>query len=149
MKKFKFSLEGLLKIRKLKELECKTEVGRIQIEIENIQGQIAKHDQGITDIYNSQEVLLKDGVTGRELKFFPYFFEGKSAHIDQLNEELKLKQEELTEKMEELAQKRADLKVIANMKDKRKSEHKKESLKKELQSIEEQAQNWTIAKKAR
>lgn len=147
MKKFKFTLEGLLKIRSLKEQECKTEIGKLQVEIEQIKNAIGQNQQGIASIYASQEELLKDGVSGQELKFFPYFFEGKKAQIKILERELSIKQAQLEELFEELSKRRADLKVITNMKEKQLTQHKKENMKKELQTIEEQVQNWAIGNK--
>lgn len=141
-KKFKFNLEGLLKLRAMREQECKTKIGRIQIEIENIKGQIRDHDNGIYDIYSSQEEILKDGASGQELKFFPFFFEAKENHIKQLEQVLEYKSEELKELFEELKTRRAELKIIMNMKEKKFEEHKKEITKKENIDLDERVLQW-------
>src|SRR5690554_1747319 len=129
MKKFKFSLEGLLKIRSLKEMECKTNIGKLQVEIENIKDSIIKNEQGIANIYASQEEVLKEGVSGQELKFFPYFFEGNEAQIKILKNELYRKELQIKELYKELADRRADLKLIINMKEKQALAHKKTNAK--------------------
>lgn len=77
MKKFKFRLEAILKIRKLKEEQCKLEIGRLQVQINNIDNEINQHHKGIQQSYESHEQGLDSGIIGRELHFHPYFIQGK------------------------------------------------------------------------
>ena len=74
MKKYKFKLEAILKMRKLKEEQCKAEIGRLQILINNFKEQIDAHNKGIDEAYASQETSLTNGIDGQSLQFFPYFY---------------------------------------------------------------------------
>jgi hypothetical protein len=47
MKGFKFKLEALLKVRKLKEDQCKMEIGRLQVEKQKRLDEIEKQNLGI------------------------------------------------------------------------------------------------------
>ena len=143
MKKgFKFKLEALLKIRKLKEEQCKLEIGRIQVLIKRWRSEIDYHNQGIDQAYEAQERGLESGVSGQEARFHPFFVEGKRAHISRIEKEIELLQEQVDQKYEELKQFRADVKVLDEMKEKDKTKYKKDLQKRIYEEIEEQNQNW-------
>lgn len=142
MKKFKFSLEGLRRIRELDEQQCKTKIGLLQIEITKIQDRINYHDQSITEYYQSMERVSEDDSIGRELQVYPYLVNANSCKIQELEQQLKDKLELLSEYNEELAQKRANLKLINNMKDDKIKAHKKAIEKKEASELDEIINNW-------
>lgn len=142
MKKYKFKLEAILKVRKLKEEKCKMEIGRLQVEINNLKNELDKHNSGIDDSYLSQEKGLADGMNGHELRFHPYFVAGKKAHIDQITAQINMLQSDVEKKYDELKFLRADVKVIEEMKEKDKVKYKKALEKKQFAEIEEQVQNW-------
>ncbi len=147
MKGYKFKLEAVLKVRKLKEEQCKMEIGKLQIRITNFKEQIVRHEDGIKEAYHSQEVGLKEGMTGQDLHFYPYFFSGKTAHIDALQREIHILTDKVNEKYEELKLYRAELKVIEKMKEKDKVQYKKKLNKRQFEELEEQVQNWKQALK--
>jgi flagellar export protein FliJ len=141
-KKYKFKLEALLKIRKIREDQCKTEIGRVQIEISKVKADIAEQSRGIAEAYDLQEQSLQGGATGLETRFHPYFVEGKRSHIDSLEKNLKELEDRVTRLYQILSQFRADVKVIDEMKTKDQKAYKKATDKKMHQEIEEQVQNW-------
>ena len=147
MKKYKFKLEPVLKIRKVKEEQCKMEIGRIQVQIRTIKAEIEKHREGINQSYETSEKELKKGLFGQELRFHPYFVSGKNAHINRLQRELENLDVEIKAKYEELSHLRANVKVIEKMKEKDKIKYKKQLDKKIFEEIEEQTQNWRQFKK--
>ena len=118
MKKHKFKLEALLKMRKLKEEACKMEIGRIQVQISEKEEQVSEHNKGIRTAFEGQEEALKTGVTGQELRFHPFFVDGKRAHINFILGEIKELSELRDQKFNELKHLRADVKVIDEMKTK-------------------------------
>ena len=144
MKKYKFKLEALLKIRKLKEEQCKMEIGRIQVRIKELENQIAQQDAGINEAYDMQEKALERGMEGLEVRFHPYYVEGKRTHIRALEMEKSRYQEYVEYKYEELSKLRADVKVITQMKEKDHLKYKKNLEKKMNERIEEQVQNWRM-----
>jgi len=142
MKGYKFKLEALLKIRKLKEEQCKMSIGKLQVQITQLKNEISVHQAGIETAYTNQESELKSGLNGLEARFHPYFVSGKRAHIKQLNDEINYLTKEVNQKFEELKHLRADVKVIDEMKDKDMLVYKKKVEKKMNEEIEEQNQNW-------
>jgi len=142
MKGFKFKLEAVLKMRKLKEEQCKMLIGRIQVRIRELQGYLAEHNRGIDQSYEAQEQALESGLNGQELQFHPFFVSGKKAHIEIIENEILNLQRQAEEQYRELAQLRAQVKVIDEMKEKQKLKYKKSVEKKQFETIEEQVQNW-------
>lgn len=147
MKKYKFKLDALLKLRTLKEDQCKMQIGQLRVEITRLQSLIDDHHKGIELAYDSQEGALGSGLIGQELRFHPYFVEGKRAHIGKIQKQIKILEEQAQEKYLELNQLRGDVKVIAEMKEKDQVKFKKEVQKKQFEEIEEQNQNWREALK--
>lgn len=142
MKGFKFKLEAVLKIRRLKEEQCKMQIGQIQVRIAQLKSFLAEHEKGIDKAYADQEISLAGGMSGQELQFHPFYVSGKKAHIDHINKELSDLDKMAQEKYAELAKLRAEVKVIDDMKEKQKKQYKKQLEKKQFAEIEEQVQNW-------
>lgn len=142
MKKYKFKLDALLKIRRLKEETCKMEIGRIQVQIRELEKQKQNHNDGIRDAFESQEVGLKTGLSGQEARFHPYYVEGKRAYIKYIEAKIDELEKRKEEKLEQLKFLRADVKVIEQMKEKDQKAYKKEIEKKQFAEIEEQVTNW-------
>ncbi len=147
MKGYKFKLDAVLKVRKLKEEQCKMEIGRIQVQINKLSAEITNHEAGIQQAYDSQEKLMEEGVNGTEIKFYPFFVSGKRAHIQAIKNEIKALTDEVNDKYDNLKLLRADVKVIEEMKEKDLLKYKKALQKKQFENIEEQVQNWNQFKK--
>jgi flagellar protein FliJ len=147
MKGYKFKLEALLKMRKLKEDQCKMEIGRLQVEVKKIEDEIGAHNKSIDEAYQSQETILQNGAGGHELQFYPYFIQGKKNHIRKLEEKKIYWQKVVNQKFEELKMLRANVKVIEQLKEKDQITYKKQIDKKMHEKIEEQVQNWRASQK--
>jgi len=146
MKKgYKYKLEALLKIRKLKEERCKMDIGRIQVRIRELNGEIENHNLGIDEAYELQEKSMQLGASGMESRFHPYFVEGKRAHIQGLTAQKTRLEFHVQQKFKELADLRANVKVLEKMKEKDHKAYKKNLEKKMNERIEEQVQNWRMA----
>ena len=146
-KKFKFKLEAVLKVRKLKEDQCKMEIGRLQVRMNELKEYKRENNESIDQAYTQQESSLGGGLSGRELQFHPYFVAGKKANISIIDKEMTMLQEQLDYRFKELNHLRGEVKLVEEMKEKEKVKHKKERTKKEFEQIEEQVQNWKIALK--
>ncbi|MBC74794.1 MAG: hypothetical protein CME64_02145 [Halobacteriovoraceae bacterium] len=147
MKKYKFKLEALLKMRKLKEDQCKMEIGRLQTRKVELENEIANQNAGIDEAYESQEATANAGATGLDLRFYPYFMQGKRAAITSIKAEIAELDEQLREKFNDLKTHRANVKVLEEIKEKNKRAHKKAANKAMHQKIEEQVMNWNQFKK--
>ena len=137
MQKFKFKLDGLLKVREFKEKKIKIELGEILREINAVEDKIAFANSAITETYEAQEVFLKDPAQGQMLQFFPQFIQGKKEDIKNKENLLWALKKKYDKKIAELATARGEVKVMENFKEKKHGEWKKEKNKKEQEGIEE------------
>ncbi len=137
MQKFKFKLDGLLKVREFKEKKIKIELGEILKEISGVEEKILLATKAIDETYEAQEVFMKDPSAGKMLQFFPYFIQGKKEEIKNKENLLWALRKKYDVKITELAAARGQVKVMENFKDKKKGEWTKERNKKELEAIEE------------
>lgn len=142
MKKFKFKLEGLLKVRRFAEEKCRTELGYIQVMVENKRSEIQNEIENLSMIFESQETMLQQGIHGKEIEFFPLYIEGKRRGIDYLKSELDALEEAVEDKRLELVTKKAELKVIEKLKEKELLSYKKEYNKKMNKKLEEEVMLW-------
>jgi flagellar FliJ protein len=137
MQKFKFKLDGLLKVREFKEKKIKIELGEILKEISQVENLIKKANEAIQETYDAQETFLKDPSAGQMLQFFPIFIQGKKEDIKNKENLLWSLKKKYDKKILELAQARGEVKIMENFKDKKKEEWSKERNKKEQEAIEE------------
>jgi flagellar FliJ protein len=142
MKRYTFRLEPVLKVRRLKEENCRMELGQLITELSRIENQLVHDRREIDNYYKIQESAMKNGIRGDQVQAFPMLVAAKERNIELLLRDKK-KQEELIEaKKQELATLKGELKVIENLKEKDYNEYRK-ALNKEIdQKVEEQTQNW-------
>jgi flagellar FliJ protein len=142
MKKYAFRLEAVLKLRKLKEENCRMELGQLILYLNKIEDQINHEKSEINKYYEIQEGALKNGAKGSQINAFPMLVSAKDQNINLLERDKKKQEELIADKKMELAQLRGDLKVMENLKEKDFQDHRK-ALNKEIdQKVEEQTQNW-------
>lgn len=142
MKKYLFKLDAVLKLRKLKEENCRTELGLLNKELEIIVQKIATDKEEIGKYYQIQELALKTGATAGRLQTFPLLVEAKENSIKVFERKKKNHEEMIQEKKQELAILRGELKVIENLKEKDFTDWKKAYNKEVDQKVEEQTQIW-------
>jgi len=136
-KKFKFKLDGLLKVRHFKEEQLKVELGAINKEIMAIEDRISQLYGEIDDSYTEQEKIYQTDTSGQLAKFFPYYIEAKREDIKANENLLYSLRKRYEQKLSEVAMAMGDTKLISNMKDKEKKSWKKKIQKKEYSEIEE------------
>ncbi len=142
MKKYLFKLDPVLKLRKLKEENCRMELGKLISFLSRIEDQI-KHDSSeIQNYYKIQEASLQNGIRGDQVQAFPMLIAAKEKNIELLHRDKKEQERLIDLKKKELAILRGELKVLENLKEKDFDQYKK-ALNKEIdQKVEEQTQNW-------
>lgn len=148
MKKYKFKLDALLKIRKIKEDQCKMHIGQLQVHLTSLREEVAKHHKDINEAFDLQEQSLVGGASGLEARFHPYFVQGKRTHIAKIEDEIDQFESKVQLMYARLNEYRADVKVIEEMKEKDQKKYKKDLDKRMNAEIEEQVQNWTQFNKA-
>ena len=137
MQKFKFKLDGLLKVREFKEKRIKIELAEILKEIADVEEAIEKINIAVGEAYDAQEKFLSDASAGRMIQFFPMFIQGKKEDLKNKESLLWALKKKYAAKVEELGKARGDVKVLENFKDKKKTEHHKIAEKKIQEEIEE------------
>ena len=137
MQKFKFKLDGLLKVREFKEKKIKIELGEILKEISAVEQKIAEANTAINDTYDAQETFMKDPSAGQMIQFFPIFIQGKKEDIKNKENLLWSLKKKYDKKIAELAEARGEVKIMENFKEKKKGEWTKEKNKKEQEAIDE------------
>lgn len=137
MQKFKFKLDGLLKVREFKEKKIKIELGEILKEIGEVEEKITIANKAIDETYEAQEAFMQDPAAGKMIQFFPYFIQGKKDDIKNKENLLWALKKKYDLKITELAAARGQVKVMENFKEKKKLEHNRERNKKEMEAIEE------------
>ena len=143
--KFKFKLDGLLKVREFKEKKIKLELGDILKEIEHAKATIAKAQQDIEDCYEAQEAFVAEPAAGRMVQFFPQYIQSRREEQKIQENILYSLNRKYQEKIKELAHAKGEVKVIDNLKDKQQLEFNKKKEKKLQEGIDE----LTIIKKHR
>lgn len=137
MKNYKFRLEALLKLRKLKEHQQKIELAKINKKISVIDNKVLEARDDIKTAYTAMEETLKDGSDGQFAQFFPMYIKGKRAFIENSMKERELLVQEYEKCRQVLNQKRGDVKVVQNMKEKDFEQERKKYLKKLDATIED------------
>jgi len=142
MKKYTFRLEPVLKLRRLKEENCRMELGRLLQDLNRIEDQL-KHDrEEVSNYYKIQESGLKNGIRGDQLQAFPMLVAAKDKNIQLLLRDQKIQEGKVETKKQELAILRGELKVLENLKEKDYGEFRKAVNKDTDQKVEEQTQIW-------
>jgi flagellar FliJ protein len=146
MKKYTFRLDPVLKLRKLKEENCRMELGQLLMELNRIEDQLAHDRKEIDNYYHIQESALQTGMRGGQVQAFPMLIAAKNKNIELLERDKTKQNERVEAKKQELAQLRGDLKVMENLKEKSFDEWRKAVNKEIDQKVEEQTQNWLQTK---
>jgi flagellar FliJ protein len=142
MRKYSFRLEPVLKLKKLKEENCRMELGQLVTQLGRIEEQLQHDKNEIGRYYQIQEGGLHTGLTGRQLQAFPMLIAAKEQNIRLLEGDRKKQEEMIATKRQELALLRGDLKVMENLREKDFDAYKR-ALGKEIdQKVEEQTQIW-------
>ncbi|MAF79254.1 MAG: flagellar export protein FliJ [Halobacteriovoraceae bacterium] len=136
-KKFKFKLDGLLKVRRFKEEQLKVELGAINQEIQQVKNRISQLNKEIEDSYTEQEKIFESDTSGQLAKFFPYYIDAKREDIKANENLLYSLSKRYEKKLKEVGEAMGETKLLNKMRDKEKDSWKKSNEKKEFSEIEE------------
>lgn len=142
MKKYQFKLEAVLKLRKLREENCRTELGTLLRDLTEIENRISHENVEIEKYFKIQEESMKGGASAGRLQTFPGLVAAKEQMIRVLEDKKRRQEDYIAEKKQELAELRGELKVMENLREKDFNEWKKAYNKDVDQKVEEQTQIW-------
>jgi len=137
MKKFKYKLDGLLKLRKFEEDKIKFALGRINNEIQRCLDEKVKLGKDIEEGFTTQESLLSDGTIAHKISYLPDLLIAKKNHLEQLNNYEEKLIDERTQLMLKLQKAHQNHKMLMNLKESEFQEFKKEYTKKTELNLEE------------
>ncbi len=138
MKKHKFKLAAVLKLREAKEKQIKTELGNIVKDIQRVKDRIIQIDNDVDVYYNSQEHSVENhGSAGRMIRFYPEAVQGLKSDRVVTENFLSALERKYDRKVEELKIAMGETKIMNNMKEKDLQEYKKKVSKKEQADIDE------------
>src|SRR5690606_18051908 len=110
MKKFKFGLDGLLKLREFKEKRIKAELGEIVGKMEGLKSEITAIGEDIVVYYEEQDTMFDGTIQARDIQQFPRFIQGLKAKREIKQQEFAKANDAYKAKMKELALAMADVK---------------------------------------
>lgn len=137
MKKFKFKLDAVLKLRESREKKLKTELGEIVQEIQSVKERMLEIDNDVEILYTSQEECVTTPSRGRMLRFYPEAVKRLKADKEANANLLAALNRRYERKVQELKMAMGETKVMAKMKEKDLAQYKREVQKKELETLEE------------
>ncbi|MBT7608223.1 MAG: flagellar export protein FliJ [Bacteriovoracaceae bacterium] len=138
MARFKFKLDGLLKLREFKENQLKVELGKLLQEIEETKSIILQLNIDLDEGYDAHSKVLYSGPGVKMLQFFPEYFQGKREDIKNKENLIHALNKKMEAKREELALARGEVKIVENLKEKKMIQFTKEKNKKDMEKIEDQ-----------
>jgi flagellar FliJ protein len=140
VKKFKFKLDALLKLREFNEYKIKMELGEIVKEMQLHRDRIKALNIDIGIGYDSLEKITETEVSVRVTQFYPIYIKSKWDEIKMREGKIEELGKEFEEVQKKLQVARGEVKVIASLKEEKSLEHKKENRKKEQIKIDEMVQ---------
>ncbi len=142
MKRYQFRLEAVRKMRSMLEETCRSALGLLMVERQNLVEMIETLRHDIQSAYTEQETHLSTGIKGSHVAFFPQAVAGKEARIKEIELEISKLDVKISDKKVELNQRRADLKLIENLREKDFQAWKKAYNKETDLKVEEMVQLW-------
>lgn len=136
-KKFKFKLDGLLKVREFREEKVKVELGELIKQEQDILNRLDEISKEVGVGYEMHGKAFQNTSKGRDAYFYPYFFEGKRKDRERCGNVLYVLRKKIIEKRAELAEAMGEVKILENLKEKKEKEFIKEKNKREYSDIEE------------
>lgn len=138
MKKFKFSLEAVLKLRSLEEAQAQKELQEIRAKVRS--QELVLH-QMYESVEKSYQLGLEYKVEGEQvspkLEVVDVFIHGQNKRIELKREEIRRLKQQEEEKQEAWLQKRKEKKALEVLREKKYEEFKKEVSRKETIKIDD------------
>lgn len=147
MKKFKYKLEAVLKLRTIREDQCKYEIAKLQNTILQKKSQIETEEYEISLYYKESERHIIQTKSASGVEFYSQNIMVKKNKIKNILSDIGEIEKLVVNKYEELAQLKADVKVIEKLKEKSFAAFKKDLIKQENLKNEEQVMLWLANRK--
>ena len=135
--KYKFKLDGLLKLRQFKEHKGKIELAQINRKILNHEEKVINAEEEIKKTYKQVEAGLERGKESGVLSIYPIYIQAQRNYIKQQKEKLEKMGGEFKQKLQALSELRGGVKVLENMKTREFKQYKRDYRKKIESEIED------------
>lgn len=149
MQRYRFRLEAVLKVRRMREEACRNNLGKLMVERRNLVELTETLAKEIHHAYSAQETSLEQGMQARLAAFFPILVEGKDAHIKEVEGKISALDLRIEEVKKELTALRAELKAVENLREKDHGAWRKAYSKETDRKVEEMVQIWGESHKNR
>jgi flagellar FliJ protein len=137
MKKMKFRLEHVLRLREFDEKKAKLELGNVLGRISAANLEIEEANREIQVSSSEFNEFLTETRKVLDIRIFPYIMEGLKIKIDKLKKDLVILYKELEIKKNNLKIAESKLKVVEKLKEKQYERFKKEEDKKSRNEIDD------------
>ncbi len=137
MKKHKFKLAAVLKLREAREKKLKSELGEIVQEMQALRDRMSEIERELDSVYEAQEKSMETASTGRMLSFYPAAVQGLKADRQAKTNLLGAVERRYQRKVNELKVAMGETKVMNKLKEKDLAIHQKAVKKKEQETLEE------------
>ena len=141
MKRYRFPLEALLRMRELKERRIKQEIGGIVSEITEHKKKIDELRKKIDFCHTSHEEFVQTGITAKMLSFFPASMRSYRWQIEESESAIAALETVYRDKVRELSSAIGEVKVVEKMKEQGLRLFAKKTDKKRQNDIEELLQH--------
>tara|TARA_B100001248_G_scaffold262689_1_gene260939 strand:+ start:3273 stop:3719 length:447 start_codon:yes stop_codon:yes gene_type:complete len=138
MKKFRFRLEGVLKIKRFQAEQLQMEVASIQAKVQNEQKQLVQMYENIEQSYALALEYKKNGknIQGLLDQVDAHIY-GERHHIKEKSDQIRILKQELERKEYEWLEMRKEVKKLEVLKDKKEQIFKKEMQKREQKEMDD------------
>jgi flagellar protein FliJ len=137
MKKMKFRLEHVLRLREFDEKKAKLELGNVLGRISAVNLEIEEANKQIYASNSEFNEYLSETRKVLDIRIFPYIMETLKIKIDKLKKDLVILNKELEIKKNNLKIAESKLKVVEKLKEKQYERFKKEEDKKSRNEIDD------------
>ncbi|MBF0312317.1 MAG: flagellar export protein FliJ [Oligoflexia bacterium] len=127
MKKFKFRLDSVLRLREFEEYKEMIELGKINQEMKTMSDKISDIDSEISRAYEIQEKDMRQGsISASDLQIYGEWIDNYRALVDFMKKEHEKIQERYQEKLEDVVKKKNKVKMLKKLKAKALNEYRKD-----------------------
>ncbi|MBF0362645.1 MAG: hypothetical protein HQK49_16615 [Oligoflexia bacterium] len=131
MKKFKFKLENILKLREFEEYKERVKLGKINQQMYGLDEEVKRLNEDMSKVYQAQEQNLKKNIQAKDVYLYEYWIRSLRGHIVELESKKEKLNKEYQEQLKIMLAQRNKVKILENLKERAKIGFKKEKIKEE------------------
>lgn len=138
MKKFKFSLEGLIKVRKYREEQLRVELNQLQAKVQKEEQDLYQMYEKIEETYQLGLQYKQEGISvPPKLDNVDNFIYAEKLNVEKKSNEIRQLKQLIEKKEFEWLEARKELKIIEKLREKKEKIHKVEQRKIEQKKLDD------------